>query len=184
MKKFLVLIVTICTSVAVIFGPVNTARAADATPDLGIGVGVGEFVFTSSRDIKGATIDQNGFVRVTEIHRREASIWLEAHSMFLLSGFTGIDLYGGPWLGLQAGSTQGIFDSMAGGLMLAVKRPDPDGKMGNQALAVGVGLGYTQVNRLGAGFVENQAAPTGAKEVLMRKQDELGPVFMMSFHFF
>src|SRR5579885_905632 len=58
---------TICAA-ALTVGAISPtgAFAADSNPT-GLGIGIGEFIFTSKRDIKDAIIDDQGIVRVKEV---------------------------------------------------------------------------------------------------------------------
>jgi hypothetical protein len=151
-------------------------KEAKAPADtFGLGAGIGMFSFAHP-DIRTTTIE-NGIVRVTESHRRESSIWLETHFTPWDVGAGGVVIKFGPFIGLQVGSAQGVFDSLSVGGMFSMPTQSDTIK----AIGIGLGWGWTQIHSLGDGIVENGPLPAGVSNVRLKQSDIGGPVLMLSF---
>ncbi|WP_206675458.1 hypothetical protein [Solimonas terrae] len=162
--------------------PPGGKSSADGTNfgALGFAAGIG-VTFLKHANVNDATLE-NGVVRVTDETKNQRALWLETHyQIYQWSHQT----YGfGPFLAVQLdGQNGGLFDSVAGGFMIAMNRSGKTGPFTNLGFNVGYGWVSTSVKRLGDGLEEGQPLPSGVEVPYYRKHDEIGHVLMFSFTF-
>jgi hypothetical protein len=185
MPRYIFLIILLLASFNSIAEETKSAKSTEGQlfdpKQLGIGVGVGA-MFLDDTNIKDTTIE-NGIVRVTSEEDVNKSVWLETHYLIDKYRFGPYTSWG-PFLALQVGSENDVFDSIAFGVMVSWKRT-PISDTGNKnAFNIGVGWASTKVDVLGDGIEENQSLPTGIESVRTKEIDTGGPVLMFSFSVF
>lgn len=163
---------------------------------LGFGAGFG-IMTLNKRNIKTAEIE-NDIVRVTKREDHTKSVWLESH--YLISTRWSDYIMHGPFLALQVGSDNTVFDSYGLGWMISFQREKiqkastaPSTKDGGDsgdsgdssgdktAFNIGVAFATTNVQVLGDGIVENAQIPTGVQNVRFRTENAYGLLVMVSF---
>jgi hypothetical protein len=164
----------------------TTAKdAADSTSEtkwasLGFAAGVG-VTFLSNRNIESAEV-HNGVIRVTSEQKQQRGVWLESH--YLLCKWGANKRFGfGPFLGLQIGSEDGLFNAVGAGLIVAMRRAPLSPVFNNLGFNVGIGATSSKIQVLGDEMRANQALPTGEESVRFKDKDDVGLLVIFSFGF-
>jgi len=148
----------------------------------GLGVGIGLSVLGED-DVKKAE-PVGGVVRITDTESYRRAIWLESH--YRLFNFDTAGRFGfGPFVGLQFSDDEGLFDSLAAGLMFTMKRQtgSVEAAKNNLGFNVGLGVASSSIHVLGGGVKENEPLPAGEESVRLQKKDDLAFVLLFSFNF-
>jgi hypothetical protein len=163
------------------------ALAQEDLKGLGFGVGLGFRWNVFKPDlVDEATVDSNGFVRVTKRVNTSANFLLEMHHFpFTFGNKKGSGKMGGtgPFVAVQPGSNQFV-TAIGAGWMVGWKLTD-----GGRGF--GLGLGYAALpaaRTLGDEFVEGQLAPTAGPEktplaIRYQERDKGSVLVVLSFVF-
>jgi hypothetical protein len=166
---------------------ISTAFAADkefAGINFGVGISVSKDIGDRCR-IGGASLDENGVVRVDKETNDIARVMLESHYFFVprkktFLGLTPAGQWGhGPFIALQPGTDE-IVEAIGFGWMVGFRKPS------NASDSWNIGFGYIvdpSVTVLGDGISENNTLPEGETQVRLKEKSQNGIFLLFSFGF-
>lgn len=155
------------------------AKTEDWKEEFGLSLGAGAII-PNRKNITDATIS-NGIVRVTGEQQVIPSFWLTTHWTYRPTAFTGV----GPFVGLGLNTDQGLFSSMAAGVMLSLTRTKWEERGKRQpAFNIGLGYGVQKIKVLGNGIKEDSYLPENEEAIRYKDRYTHGPVLLFSFSVF
>ncbi|MCU7805923.1 MAG: hypothetical protein KZQ96_22315 [Candidatus Thiodiazotropha sp. (ex Lucinoma borealis)] len=166
---------------------ISTGFAADrefAGINFGVGISVTKDIGDRDR-IEGASLDENGLVRVDKESNDIARVMLESHYFFIpkkktFLGLTPAGQWGhGPFIALQPGTDE-IIEAIGIGWMVGFRKSDIGSDSWN------IGFGYIvdpSVRMLGDGLKENSALPAGETQIRYKEKSQSGVFLLASFSF-
>ena len=161
----------------------STEAADDRWSKLGFGLGIGVSHLGGASDILETRIDSRT-LRITDSEDVKRGVWLETH--YLLDKYASRWRYlsHGPFVAVQAGATNSVFNAVASGYMLSLKRTPKSDSNSKAAFNIGLGLHTTKISALASGLADGQPLPDGVEEARLRKSTKNGLVLIFTFSVF
>lgn len=152
--------------------------------DLGFSIGLGvNTLLNGNQDIKSARLE-NGTIVVTHEESVSKALWLETN--YVLPGLKKAPFVRpGIFFAVQVDDElQNTLRSVAGGVLIALKRIKEDKSESKHSFNLGFGVSNTRISVLSQGLRDNQKLPENNDEIIFKHKNVWGLLAMFSFRIF
>ena len=162
----------------------TTANFIFNPSDFGFSIGLGiNCLMGDQRDIIDTRLE-NGTVIITHEESVNKSLWLETNYTFApIKGYEFVRP--GAFFAVQVDNNfANSLSSVAGGFLLACKRPNQSPNNERHSLNFGIGVSNTRIQVLHIGIRDNRPLPDGLDEIIYKQKNVWGIIGLISFRIF